>query len=178
MEAGRKCRWGSAALAAGAALCAALLTGSPLTAQSGVGPALGSAAAPATLQDLDGNTVQLLDVVGERPALIEFWATWCPLCEELQPQLDRIQREYGDRLQIVAVGVAVNQNPRRIRRHLEDHDPGYPYLYDAEGEAVRAYRAATTSIIVILDAEGRVAYTGVGADQDLVAAVREVLGER
>lgn len=153
------------------------LIASPLAAQSGVGPALGSEAPEATVQDLDGNEVRLRDVIGDRPALIEFWAAWCPQCEELQPQLDRIQREYGDRLRIVAVAVAVNQNPRRIRRHLDNHDPGYPYLYDAGGEAVRAYRAATTSIVVILDAEGRVTYTGVGPDQDLVAAVREVLGE-
>lgn len=163
--------------AALAVLGTAALIASPLAAQSGIGPVLGSEAPEVTVQDLDGNEVRLGDVIGQRPALIEFWAAWCPQCEELQPQLDRIQREYGDRLRIVAVAVAVNQNPRRIRRHLDDHDPGYPYVYDAGGEAVRAYGAATTSIVVILDAEGRVTYTGVGPDQDLVAAVREVLGE-
>ena len=142
----------------------------------GVSLPLGSAAPDVTVEDLDGNPVSLDELVAGRPALLEFWATWCPLCEELQPQLDRLRAEHGDALAIVAVGVAVNQNPRRIRRHLEHHDPGYPHLYDAKGEAVRAYQAATTSIVVILDAEGKVAYTGVGADQDLVAAVERVLG--
>jgi thiol-disulfide isomerase/thioredoxin len=146
--------------------------GSPLAAQdSGISLPIGTAAPDAALEDLDGNPVSLLEVVDGRPALLEFWATWCPLCEALQPQLDRIQATYGDRLAIVAVGVAVNQNPRRIKRHLERHDPGYPYLYDARGEAVRAYGAVSTSIVVLLDAEGRVAYTGVGANQDLEAAV-------
>jgi thiol-disulfide isomerase/thioredoxin len=108
--------------------------------------------------------------------LIEFWATWCEQCEALQPQLDAIQQEYGDQLQIVAVAVAVSQSQRRVKRHLEDHDPGYPYVYDARGTAVRAYKAPTTAVIVVLDAEGKVAYTGVGTQQRLDEVVQRVLG--
>ena len=153
-----------------------LLLATPVLAQgSGVSLPLGTSAPDASVEDLEGNAVSLQDLIDGRPALLEFWATWCPLCEALQPQLDRIQAEYGDRLAMVAVGVAVNQNPRRIKRHLERHDPGYPYVYDARGEAVRAYKAATTSIVVLLDAQGQVAYTGVGADQDLEAAVRALM---
>jgi Redoxin len=74
------------------------------------------------------------------------------------------------------VAVAVSQSVRRVRRYLEDHDPGYPYLYDALGAAVRAYEAPATSVVVLLDADGRVAYTGVGPDQDLVAAVESLIG--
>ena len=80
-------------------------------------------------------------------------------------------------MNVVAVGVAVNESLRRIRRFLDDHDPGYPHFYDARGNAVRNYQAATTSIVVLLDGNGHVAYTGVGADQDLVGAVRKLLGE-
>lgn len=159
-----------------AALVAAATPAALRAQDAGVGLALGTKAPPVTVEDLDGNPVQLRDVIGGKPALLEFWATWCPLCEELQPQLDRIQADHGDELQIVAVSVAVNQNPRRIRRHLERHDPGYPFVYDAKGEAVRAYRAATTSIVILLDAEGTVVYTGVGGDQDLIAAVESLLG--
>ena len=127
------------------------------------------------MEDLDGNPVQLLDLIEGKPALVEFWATWCGQCEQLQPQLDRIQVEHGDRMNVVAVAVAVAQNPRRIKRHLEDHDPGYPYVYDARGNAVRAYEAATTSIVLLFDAGGKVVYAGVGPDQDLVGAVAKVL---
>jgi thiol-disulfide isomerase/thioredoxin len=141
-----------------------------------VGPPMGSQAPPASLEDLDGNPVELLDYVAGRPAVIEFWASWCENCEALQPQLDEIYETYGDRLSIVAVAVAVSQSPRRVRRHLEEHEHPYPYLWDARGEAVRAFAAPTTSVVVILDAEGRVAYTGVGSGQDLVTAVAEVLG--
>lgn len=165
---------------AGIAAFVACGVGAPLAAQAGegsVGLPLGTEAPAATVQDLDENEVELLDIVGDGPALIEFWATWCELCEALQPQLDEIHATYGDRLQVVAVAVAVSQSLRRVRRHVEEHDPGYPFLWDGRGNAVRAYRAPTTSVIVMLDAEGRVVYTGVGAEQDLVVAVEALLAD-
>lgn len=161
-----------------AALVASLVAPFSAAAQSGgVSLAIGTPGPTAALEDLDGNAVDLLaHVEAGQPALLEFWATWCEQCEALQPQLDEIQERYGDRVSVVAVAVGVSQSVRRIKRHLEGHDPGYPYLYDARGAAVRAYNATTTSIVVMLDAEGNVAYTGVGTDQDLVAAVETLLG--
>ena len=146
-----------------------------LQAQDALGLPLGSQAPAAAVQDLDGKPVQLLDLVKGKASLLEFWAVWCEQCEALQPQLDRIQAEVGGQINVVAVAVGVAQNLRRINRHLEDHNPGYPYVYDARGEAVRAYQAATTSIVLLLDADGKVVYAGVGPDQDLAGAVRKVL---
>ena len=138
---------------------------------------IGTQAPGAALEDLEGVAIDLLDYVeAGKPTLIEFWATWCEQCEALQPQLDEIQAKYGDRVNVVAVAVGVSQSVRRVKRHLERHHPGYPYLWDARGGAVRAYNATTTSIVVMLDGEGRVAYTGVGARQNLVRAVEALLG--
>lgn len=143
----------------------------------GVGPAVGTQAPAAALEDLDGKAVQLLSYAPRgKPALIEFWASWCEQCEALQPQLDRIRARHGDKLSMVAVAVAVSQSVRRVKRHVEEHDPGYPYLWDARGEAVRAYNALTTAVVVLLDAQGKVAYAGVGSDQELEAEVAKLLG--
>ncbi|WP_419943392.1 TlpA family protein disulfide reductase [Candidatus Palauibacter sp.] len=150
----------------------------PLSAQAGEGQVslpMGTQAPDAALQDLDGNDVQLLDYADGKPTVIEFWASWCEQCEALQPEIDQVQADFGGRVNVVAVAVAVAQSLRRVRRHAEGHEAGYPYLWDASGEAVRAYSATTTSIVVIVDADGKVAYTGVGPDQDLVGAVTALL---
>lgn len=167
----------SAARLALALLSLALLGPGALRAQGEleVGLPVGSEAPAAALEDLDGNPVDLSDYLGDRPTLIEFWAVWCENCEALQPQLDRIQSTYGDRLNVVAVAVAVAQSVRRVRRHVEEHEPGYPYLWDDRGAAVRAYEVPSTSVVVIVGADGRVAYTGVGPQQDLLGAVEAVL---
>ena len=137
---------------------------------------IGTMGPSAALEDLEGNPVDLINFTRGKPAIIEFWATWCEICERLQPQMDQIQARHGDRVNIVAVAVGVAQTVRRVQRHLEDHDPGYTFLWDDRGAAVRAYNATTTSIVVMLDAQGRVAYTGVGAEQDLVSAAERLLG--
>ncbi len=137
----------------------------------------GTLAPDAQVEDLDGNTVSLLDIVGGGPALLEFWASWCEQCESLQPQIGEVEARFGGEITVVAVAVAVAQSQRRVRRHVEQHDPGYTYVYDAKGEAVRAYEALTTSIVVLVDGEGRVVSTGVGPGQELVEAVEAMLGE-
>ncbi|MGB1779517.1 MAG: TlpA family protein disulfide reductase [Longimicrobiales bacterium] len=163
-----------------ASIALAMLMALPvgLYAQSGgVSLALGTPGPTAELEDLEGNVVSLLDYVeAGKPAVLEFWATWCEQCEALQPQFDELQTRYGDQVSVVAVAVGVSQSVRRVKRHLADHDPGYPFLFDRRGAAVRAYNATTTSIVVMLDAEGNVAYTGVGTEQDILGAVQGLLG--
>lgn len=160
------------------ATAASLIFAGPALAQ-GVGLDVGTAAPGAEVEDLDGNPVQLSDYFEPGTlTLLEFWATWCENCEALQPQLDRIAEEFGDRVNIVAVAVAVSQSQRRVKRHVEDHGATYPYLWDGSGNAVRAYNAATTSIVMLVDGQGRVVYSGVGGDQDLVGAVEAQLGSR
>ena len=160
---------------AAAALALALLSPRPVVAQDAIGLAIGTQAPAANVQDLDGNPVQLLDLIKGKPALLEFWAVWCEQCEALQPQMDRVQREMGSQVNVIAVAVGVAQNPRRIKRHIDEHKPGFPYVFDTRGEAVRAYQAATTSIVMLLDRDGKVVYADVGPNQDLVGAVRKLL---
>lgn len=149
----------------------------PLAAQdgSGVGPPLGSAPPDAQVEDLDGNSLSLSALIGERAALLEFWASWCENCEALEPQMDEIHERFSDRLAVVAVAVAVGQSRRRVRRHVDAHEPAFPFVYDAGGEAVRAYSALSTSVVVLLDSDGTVAFTGVGPEQDLLGAVEALL---
>ena len=137
----------------------------------------GSSAPEASLVDLDGNPAELLDFIGKgKPALVEFWAHWCGQCRRLQPEMDRVQATYGNQVNVVAVAVAVSQTPDQIKRHLEEHSPGYPYLFDGNGEAVRNYNVPGTAVVLIFDGEGKVVYNGAGGSQDLVGALREILG--
>jgi thiol-disulfide isomerase/thioredoxin len=159
----------------GLALIAALMAPAPLTAQD-IGLPLGTTGPAVAVQDLDGKAFDLGQFVGKQPVLLEFWATWCPLCKALEPALKAAHARYGASVQFVAIGVGVNESPASIKRHLADHPLPFPVVFDASGAAVRAYQAPTTSYIVVLDRAGKVTYTGTGTDQDLAAALRPVAG--
>ena len=142
-----------------------------------VGLPLGTAAPAVTLADLDGKAVDLGQYIGKRPVLLEFWATWCPLCKALEPSLKAAHAKYGTKVKFVAVGVGVNETPASIKRHLANHPLPFPVLYDANGAAVRAYQAPTTSYIVVVDRAGKVVYTGAGAEQDITTVLQRLLGD-
>jgi peroxiredoxin len=159
----------------GFALAAALAMPASLPAQD-VGLPIGTRAPAVTLEDLDGKPVDLGSSVGKQPMLLEFWATWCPLCQALEPALKAAHARYGGTVRFVAIGVGVNQTPASIRRHLADHPLPFPVLFDASGAAVRAYQAPTTSYILVLDRAGKVRYTGAGGEQDIATALQQVVG--
>ncbi len=164
----------SAAVAA--LVVAAMLVGGAHAQERGeVGIAVGETPNLPSIEDLDGEPVDLAAHVGERPLLLEFWASWCEQCEALQPSMDAAFERYGDEVGFFAVAVAVAQTRRAVRRHLERHAIPFPMLWDTRGNATRAFLAPATAYVVILDAEGRVAYTGIGPQQDIVGAVGAVL---
>lgn len=155
-------------------LCvAALLRPPALRAQDDeVGLALGSPAPAAAVQDLDGGPLDLATLVGKKPVLLEFWATWCPLCAGLMPRIEAAQARYGRRVDFIEVAVGVNETRAAVRRHVEAHHYPFRFVWDATGAAVRAFQAPTTSYVVVINAAGRVVYTGTGSDQDIDAAIR------
>jgi thiol-disulfide isomerase/thioredoxin len=154
------------------ALFALLLAALPLPALAqDIGLAIGATPVPVTLEDLDGNAVDLSQYVGKKPVLLEFWATWCPLCRALEPQLAAAQKQYGSTLEVIVVAVGVNQSPRSVKRHLARHALPGRVVWDGKGAAVRAFSAPGTSYVVLLDAKGRVVYTGSGSGQKLLPAL-------
>jgi len=72
-------------------LAAALAVPSVLGAQD-IGLPIGTKAPAVAVEDLDGKPVDLGVYVGKQPVLLEFWATWCPLCKALEPALKAATR--------------------------------------------------------------------------------------
>jgi thiol-disulfide isomerase/thioredoxin len=146
----------------------------PVGAQD-LGIGVGSVAPSVKVQALDGKQVDLGRYIGKTPMLIEFWATWCPNCRELMPTLLDAEKKYGQKVKFVALAVAINQSPERVRRFLAAHPLPHETFYDTDGNAAGAFDAPATSYVVVLDKSGKVVYTGLGGKQDLEAAIRKAL---
>jgi thiol-disulfide isomerase/thioredoxin len=156
---------------------AALVTavGATPTLGQDLGIEVGKTAPAVTVQSLDGKSVNLGNYIGKTPMLLEFWATWCPNCKELMPTLLEVEKKYGKQMKFVAIAVAINQSPEKVRRFLAAHPAPHDTYYDTEGGAAGAFDAPATSYVVVIDKTGRVVYTGLGGKQDLEAAVRKAL---
>ncbi len=136
---------------------------------------VGAKAPIVSVQSLDGKQISLGNYIGKTPLLIEFWATWCPNCRELMPTLLDAEKKFGKQVKFVAIAVAINQSPERVRRFLAAHPLPHDTFYDLDGKAAGAFDAPATSYVVVLDKSGRVVYTGLGGKQDLEGAIRKAL---
>lgn len=156
------------------ALCLGLYGARSLSAQD-LGLQIGSVAPAAKVWTLDGKEADLSQYVGKSPTVIEFWATWCPNCAELEPTLTAVARKYGAQVKFVGVAVSVNQSPARVKAFVEKHKLPGDHYFDTKGNATGAYDVPATSYVVVLNKAGKVVYTGLGGKQDLDAAIRKAL---
>jgi thiol-disulfide isomerase/thioredoxin len=157
-----------------AGLLLALIPGASTLRAQEAGIAVGADAPVVTVRDLDGRAVNLGQYIGKKPVFLEFWATWCELCEELLPRVRAAKAAYGDQVEFFGVNVTVNQSRERVRRYLEKQRPPFRTLYDEEGTSTRAYQAPATSYVVIVDRSGKIAYTGSGGTQDFDTVLRRI----
>jgi thiol-disulfide isomerase/thioredoxin len=159
----------------GVALALALSTGVASSASAQIGIPVGTDAPGAQVHKLDGTQTDLSQYIGKTPVLIEFWATWCPVCKELEPKMLDLAKRYGTQVKFLGVAVSVNESPRRVKAYAEKYRDPYELVFDTDGNAVTAYDVPTTSYVVLIDKSGKVIYTGQGADQDLEAALKKVM---
>jgi len=139
------------------------------------GIAVGTQAPAAAVETLDGKPADLSQYVGKGPVLMQFWATWCANCKALEPQMQAAIQKYAGKMKFVAVAVSVNQSVERVKAFRDAHGMKQDIVYDRKGNAAGNYEVPATSFIVVLDASGKVVYTGVGSDQNIEAAVRKGL---
>ncbi len=155
-------------------LAAFVFIAAPLAAQES-GIAVGSKAPSAKLETLDGKPADIGAFLGKGPVLIEFWATWCENCRDLEPAMLAAQKKYAGKVEFVGVAVSVNQSPELVRRYVAKHGLAGTQLYDRKGASIDAYEVPATSFVVVINKAGKIVYSGLGGKQDLDAAIKKAL---
>ena len=97
-----------------------------------------AAGSQAPLQDLNGNPIRLADLRG-KGVWINYWASWCPPCQQETPILREVSELYRDR-GIVLIAIEVQETADIGRRYAERYDLRYTIGADVTGSIFRAYR--------------------------------------
>lgn len=123
----------------------------------GAGLEAGNAAPALIMTHLDGSTAPLASLKG-KIVLLNFWATWCPPCNDEMPELVAIAKEYEAK---GVVFVAANQEEpdeaaRSVGAWLEHHPEVRPYVVLTDPSAGADFLVEALPTTYVIDAKGGV----------------------
>lgn len=106
------------------------------------------------LSDLDGNPVTLESFRG-KVVWLNFFASWCPPCQQETPILRALSERYRERgLEIVGVSVQ-ETSADDVRAYAERYRLPYTIGFDGSGHIFHAYRVFALPTQFFLDTSGR-----------------------
>lgn len=108
----------------------------------------------------NGEKFSLADNKG-KVILINFWATWCGPCVEEMPDIEKIQKEYGDKVEILSVNYG--EDRKTVDEFLKDKNYTFKVAYDDNMAIANEYPSDGIPYLVVVDKEGKVHETMVGS---------------
>ena len=95
--------------------------------------------------------VGLADLRG-KPAIVNFWASWCEACKDERSELQSLAADFGSAM----VGIATMDRDAEVRR-AETADPhGYRIALDIDGLVANAYRVDAVPQTFVVAGDGRI----------------------
>ncbi len=141
-------------------------------------PLEGKAAPSFTLQTLEGETLDLAALKGEKVILLDFWASWCPPCRKGLPVVAGIAREFEDR-PVAVYGINVGESPDQARAFIEKSGLDLAVAADTDGAVASKYGVRGIPQTVVIGRDGIITDIHVGLslnfDGKLRSAVEEAL---
>lgn len=129
----------------------------------------------------EGSAVHLSDFTGEKPVVVNFWATWCPPCRSELPAFDTLNAEYGDRVTFMMVNLTDGERDTAtgVKAFVAAEGYSFPVYYDTAASAANAYEIYSIPVTVFIRADGTLARQQIGAMQEsqLRAYLDDLLGE-
>jgi len=119
---------------------------------------------------LDGEAFDGHSLVG-KPAVLWFWAPWCPTCRAQAPTVAELAEEYDGQVAVIGVGGLDSQE---VIEEFADRVPHVTHLVDDEGTVWRHFRVTAQSTYTVIDADGEIITEGYLDDDELVALVDQL----
>lgn len=106
--------------------------------------------------DLQGELFQL-DRFEERPVLVHFWATWCPICEFEQGAISGINEDWP----VISVAMQSGDGVE-VQKYMQQHGLNWRTVVDETGEIANRYGVRGVPASFVIDADNKIRFRETG----------------
>jgi thiol-disulfide isomerase/thioredoxin len=111
----------------------------------------------------DAAAVKLAEWKG-KVLVLNFWATWCGPCHELEPLFDQVRRKYEGHAGIGFFAVNSDEDESRVQPYVTRERLRTTVVFADGLDALLEIRALPT--VLVLDGTGKIVYRAQGFDED------------
>ncbi|MBU1423986.1 MAG: protein disulfide oxidoreductase [Gammaproteobacteria bacterium] len=94
----------------------------------------------------------------DRPVLVHFWATWCPVCSAEQGSIAAIARDHPD---VITIAMQSGK-PEQVTRFMKEKEIAFPVLNDADGSISNSWGVHAVPASFIIAPDGQIRFIEVG----------------
>ena len=119
-----------------------------------------------SLKDLNGNNINISDYKGKK-VFVNFWATWCPPCNQEIPYINQISKENQDEIKVITVNLGEEKDT--VQKYIKQKGYDMTVLLDSNGDVADTYMIYSIPTSYLLDTNGNIVdkHTGTMSMEEL-----------
>ena len=111
------------------------------------------------LTDYQGQKIDLAAMSSDKPTLIYFWGTWCPICSTTSPSVNKLAM--ANNYPVVTIAIK-SGNSQELNKYLDDNNYTFTTVNDEQGEIFADWQGQVTpSYVILKDGEMSQGLTGI-----------------
>lgn len=138
-----------------------------------------------TLEDVEGNVVDLDSLLATGPVFMSYWALWCKMCikelDALKPYLAELD-SMGVNLHMLAISQDKARSVPQVKPFAQSHKWKYVVVLDPDNLMRELYDVQAMPTSFIIDQHKKIVFTHQGykpGDEELIIEkMRELFGKK
>ncbi|WP_127346151.1 protein disulfide oxidoreductase [Pseudidiomarina mangrovi] len=106
------------------------------------------------LYTLTGEAIDLHALSADKPLVVYFWASWCPVCPSVSPSIDWLDGT----LPVVTVALRSGSD-EQLSRYMQQKGYGFTTIHDSTGQLAQQWGVGITPAVAIVKNGEIVAFT-------------------
>jgi thiol-disulfide isomerase/thioredoxin len=129
-----------------------------------------------TLTDLNGEEFTLSDMAGDKPVVIDFWATWCGPCRMEIPLLNEFAQSHEGEVRVIGITSEEAESEQAIRDFVDEQGLVFSIFQQPTGDVATSYYVTAIPFLVVIGADGKVVATHLGYNEETITELETDLG--